>query len=63
MNRAKAGFEEKLLDLRRQLDEERLRQVKTVKDVLEREHSRELMDLEAGHDLDMGDTKKGTLIL
>ncbi|XP_065053400.1 A-kinase anchor protein 9-like isoform X3 [Rhopilema esculentum] len=53
MSRAKAGFEAKLLDLRRQLDEERLRQVKTVKEVLEREHSREKIDLLVGHDSEM----------
>ena len=59
MSRAKAGFEAKLLDLRRQLDEERLRQVKTVKDVLEREHSREKFDLLVGHDSEMDGLKSG----
>ena len=59
MNRAKGEFEEKLLDLRRQLEEEKLRQGKTVKNVLEREHSKEMMDLGTGHEVDMEALKRG----
>ena len=59
MNRARGEFEEKLLDLRRQLEEERLRQVKTISNVLEREHSREIMDLEKAQGVDMEELRRG----
>eukprot|EP00794_Sanderia_malayensis_P003343 gene3343-3832_t len=58
MNRAKSGFEERLLDLRRQLEEERQRQVGTLKTVLEREHSSEIMDLDTGHSSEIDELKE-----
>ena len=59
MNRAKGEFEQKLLDLRRQLEEERLRQVKTVKNVLEREYSKEMMDIGKGHEVNLDELRQG----
>ena len=55
----KTEFEERLRELRRQLEEERLRQVGTIKNVLEREHRQELLDMQTGHAMDIEAIRSG----
>ena len=63
MNRAKGEFEEKLLDLRRQLEEERLRQAKTASGVFEEEYTRGIMDPGTNQDVAMEELRRGITIL
>lgn len=59
MNRAKGEFEEKLLELRRQLEEERLRQAKTASVISKEEYSRGIMDLGTNQDVGMEELRRG----
>ena len=58
MNRAKGEFEERLQELRRQLEEERLRQVKTSSNTLLSERNRGTMD-QGRNDVDMEQLRRG----
>ena len=58
MNRAKGEFEERLQELRRQLEEERLRQVKTQSNTLLSESNRDIMD-QGSNDADMEQLRRG----
>ena len=54
-----AEFDKKLMDLREQLDSQRQQQINTVKNVLERERSRDLTEMEESHQTDMEDLRDG----
>lgn len=54
-------FDKKIMELREQLDSQRQQQVNTVKNVLERERSRDLVDMEESHQTDMEELRDGTV--
>lgn len=52
-------FDKKIMELKEQLDSQRQQQIKTVKTVLERERSKDLIDLEETHQTDMEELRDG----
>ena len=54
-------FENKLKELKNELEAQRLLQVGTMKNVLERQHSNELVDLEDVHQQEMDGLRDGKI--
>lgn len=54
-----AEFEEKLLELKRELEAQRLQQVGTMKNVLERHHSKGILELDDIHQQQMDGLRDG----
>ena len=52
-------FEQKLLELKRELETQRLQQVGTMKSVLERQHSRDMVELDDVHHHQMDGLRDG----
>lgn len=52
-------FEQKLLELKRELETQRLQQVGTMKSVLERQHSRDMVELDDVHQQQMDGLRDG----
>ena len=52
-------FEQKLLDLKHELETQRLQQVGTMKSVLERQHSKDIVDLDDVHHQQMDGLRDG----
>ena len=57
----KAEYEEKIKNLKRMLEEQRQRQVTTMKSVLERDRENEVQHLMDNHDSDMEKLRNGKL--
>ena len=56
-------FEQKLLELKRELETQRLQQVGTMKSVLERQHSKDIVELDDVHHQEMGGLRDGKKII
>lgn len=54
-----AEFEQKLLELKSELETQRLQQVGTMKNVLERQHSNDLIELDDIHQQQMDGLRDG----
>ena len=52
-------FEQKLLELKSELETQRLQQVGTIKSVMERQHSKDLIDLDDVHQQQMDGLRDG----
>lgn len=59
ISRMNAEFEEKLLELKRELEAQRLQQVGTMKNVLERHHSKDILELDDIHQQQMDGLRGG----
>ena len=59
ISRMNAEFEEKLLELKRKLEAQRLQQVGTMKNVLERHHSKDILELDDIHQQQMDGLRDG----
>ena len=54
-----AEFEQKLWELKNELETQRLQQVGTMKSVLERQHSKDMIDLDDVHQQQMDGLRDG----
>lgn len=63
ISRMNAEFEEKLLELKRELEAQRLQQVGTMKNVLERHHSKDILELDDIHQQQMDGLRDGKCYL
>ena len=54
-----ADFEQQLLELKHELETQRLQQVGTIKSVLERQHSKDIVQLDDAHQQQMDGLREG----
>lgn len=59
MTRMNSEFEQKLWELKNELESQRLQQVGTMKNVLERQHSKDMLEIDDVHQQKMEELREG----
>ena len=62
MTRMNSEFEQKLWDLKNELESQRLQQVGTMKNVLERQHSKDMLEIDDVHQQQMEELREGKIM-
>ena len=61
MTRMNSEFEQKLWELKNELESQRLQQVGTMKNVLERQHSKDMLEIDDVHQQQMEELREGKM--
>lgn len=62
MTRMNSEFEQKLWELKNELESQRLQQVGTMKNVLERQHSKDMLEIDDVHQQQMEELREGKIM-
>ena len=62
MTRMNSEFEQKLWELKNELESQRLQQVGTMKNVLERQHSKDMLEIDDVHRQQMEELREGKIM-
>ena len=61
MTRMNSEFEQKLWELKNELESQRLQQVGTMKNVLDRQHSKDMLEIDDVHQQQMEELREGKM--